>query len=149
MIEPSSGLFRKPWQSSVTVSSQIFWKCSEMFSWHVVWRYKISLLVLKNISLVRCAHLWNIFQREKRNFISASGPVISFISYTVMPQCHAVKWENLCSVPYGSIAVFRVSALMSLQFHGKGLHQNYCIFRVQNVYCLRVHVGYKINLCGC
>ena len=34
----------------------------------VAWRYKISLLGLKNISLVRCPHLWKIFQHSKRNF---------------------------------------------------------------------------------
>ena len=43
------------------------------------WRYEISLLVLKNISLVRCAHSWNIFQHSKRNFVSPRGHVISSI----------------------------------------------------------------------
>ena len=45
------------------------------------WRYEISLLVLKNISLVRCAHSWNIFQHSKRNFVSPRGHVISSIYY--------------------------------------------------------------------
>ena len=45
---------------------------------HVVaWRYEISLLMLKNISLVRCAHSLNIFQHSKRNFVSPRGHVIS------------------------------------------------------------------------
>ena len=34
---------------------------------------------VKNISLVRCAHSWNIFQHSKRNFVSPSGHVISSI----------------------------------------------------------------------
>ena len=47
----------------------------------VAWRCEISLLVLKkNISLVRCAHLWNVFQHSKRNFVPLRGHVISSIS---------------------------------------------------------------------
>ena len=38
------------------------------------WRYEISLLVLKNISLVR------IIQHSKRNFVSPRGHVISSIA---------------------------------------------------------------------
>ena len=34
-------------------------------------------LVLKNISLVRCAHSWNILQLSKRNFVSPRDHVIS------------------------------------------------------------------------
>ena len=41
------------------------------------WRYQISLLVLKNISLVRCAHSCKIFQHEKRIFVSLRGHVKS------------------------------------------------------------------------
>ena len=33
------------------------------------WRYEFSLLMLKNISLVRCAHSGNIFWREFTIFI--------------------------------------------------------------------------------
>ena len=33
------------------------------------WRYEISLLVLKNISLIHCAHLWNIFQLKTQREI--------------------------------------------------------------------------------
>ena len=32
-------------------------------------RYKISLRVLKNISLVCCAHLWNIFSTQEEKFL--------------------------------------------------------------------------------
>ena len=47
----------------------------------VAWRYEISLLVLKkNISLIRWAHSWNIFQHLKRNFVSPCGHEISSIS---------------------------------------------------------------------
>ena len=41
------------------------------------WRYEISLLMLKNISLVRYAHSWNIVQHSKGNFVSPRGHVIS------------------------------------------------------------------------
>ena len=44
-------------------------------------RYEISLQVLKNISLVCCAHSWNIFQHEKRNFVSPSGHVMFYLLY--------------------------------------------------------------------
>ena len=44
-------------------------------------RYEIFLPVLKNISLVRCAHSRNIFQHEKRNFVSPSGHVIFYLLY--------------------------------------------------------------------
>ena len=35
--------------------------------------YEISLRVLKNISRVSAANKWNIFQHEKRTFVSPSG----------------------------------------------------------------------------
>ena len=44
-------------------------------------RYKISLRVLKDFSLVRCAHSRNIFQHKKRNFVSPSGHVIFYLLY--------------------------------------------------------------------
>ena len=37
----------------------------------------------KNISLVRCAHQWNIFQHSKRNFVSPRSHVISSICVMV------------------------------------------------------------------
>ena len=43
------------------------------------WRYEISLLVLKNISQVSAANECNIFQHEKRNYLSPSGHVTSSI----------------------------------------------------------------------
>ena len=46
------------------------------------WRYEISLLVLKNISLIRYAHSWNIVQHSKRNFVSPLGHVISSFDLT-------------------------------------------------------------------
>ena len=36
------------------------------------WRYEFSLLVMKNISLVCCAHSRNIFQHSKRNLFHIS-----------------------------------------------------------------------------
>ena len=46
---------------------------------------KMSLLVLKNISLVRCPHLWKIFQHSKRNFdrISARPCNILYLPKTI------------------------------------------------------------------
>ena len=38
-----------------------------------------SSRVEKNISFIRCAHSWNIFQHSKRNFVSPRGHVISSI----------------------------------------------------------------------
>ena len=44
------------------------------------WRYEISLLVL-----------WNIFQHEKRNFVSPSGHVISYIYTYICGQDHTAE----------------------------------------------------------
>ena len=38
---------------------------------------------VENISLVRCAHSWNIFQHSKRNFVSPRSHVISSITLKV------------------------------------------------------------------
>ena len=59
----------------------------------VAWRYKISLLVLKNISLVHCTHSWNIIHNSKRNFISPHRHVISSIytTYTTVINSYSVK----------------------------------------------------------
>ena len=46
-----------------------------------MWRYKISLRVLKIISLIRCIHSWNTFQHSKRNFVSPSGHVMFYLLY--------------------------------------------------------------------
>ena len=37
-------------------------------------RYEISLRVLKNISLVRCAHSWNIFSTREGKFRTSARP---------------------------------------------------------------------------
>ena len=44
----------------------------------------------KNISLVRCAHSWNIFQHSKRNFVSPRGHVISSI-YCLQSGFHLIS----------------------------------------------------------
>ena len=53
----------------------------------VAWRYEISTLVLKIISLVCCTHLWNIFEHSKRNFVSPCSHVISsiYVMKTLLP----------------------------------------------------------------
>ena len=43
------------------------------------WKYKIFLPMLKSISLIQCAHLWNVLQHSKRNFVSLHDHVISSI----------------------------------------------------------------------
>ena len=50
--------------------------------WYFIGVYIIKANIFscwKNISLVRCAHSWNIFQHSKRNFLSPRGHVISFL----------------------------------------------------------------------
>jgi len=44
-------------------------------SWSLGNTKSIYVLVLKNISIVRSAHSWNIFQHSKRNFLSPCGHV--------------------------------------------------------------------------
>ena len=46
---------------------------------------------VENISLVRGAYLWNIFQHLKRNIVSPRGHVISSIS------SHLKSWKDHCS----------------------------------------------------
>ena len=41
----------------------------------------LSLLVLKNISLVPCGRQWIISQQLKRNFVSTSGHVMTYLFY--------------------------------------------------------------------
>ena len=53
------------------------------------------VLVLKNISLVRCAHSWNIFQHSKRNFVSPRGHVISSIhTIELLPVLVKNDWSK-------------------------------------------------------
>ena len=57
------------------------------------WKYKISLRVLKNISLVCFAHSSNIFQHSHlRNFVSSSGHAISSIPLISCYPC-SDKWS--------------------------------------------------------
>ena len=57
------------------------------------WKYKISLRVLKNISLVCFAHSSNIFQHSNlRNFVSSSGHAISSIPLISCYPC-SDKWS--------------------------------------------------------
>ena len=69
----------------------------------------------KNISLVRCAHSWNIFQLSKRNFVSPRGHVISSISPATMryPQYKPRKSKLYYSrkVNWGKIII-----LLTIQF---------------------------------
>ena len=57
-------------------------------------RYEISLRVLKNISRVSAANEWNIFQHEKRNFVSPSDHVIFFLLYKIL----TMQQNMLCSL---------------------------------------------------
>ena len=79
------------------------------------WRYEISLLVLKNISLVRCAHSWNIFQHSKRNFVSPRGHVISSI-YSLNEIFMMFLYENRKKNPcqFSSRRLTRIKCQISL-----------------------------------
>ena len=57
------------------------------------WKYEISLLMLK--TWVSTANKWNIFQHEKRNFVSLCGHVMS--SMYVMLCCSVTKQGALVS----------------------------------------------------
>ena len=65
---------------------------------------------LKNISLVHCAHSWNIFQHLKRNFVSPHGHVISSIYVIITfhsskPHCHSFVYlqsYSHCPFPPGT-----------------------------------------------
>ena len=54
-------------------------------------RTKFLFLCWKNISLVCCAHSWNIFQHSKRNFVSPCGHVISSIYLTLFWKKYSEK----------------------------------------------------------
>ena len=43
--------------------------------------YEIAVVVIKNISRVSAENESNIFQHEKRNFVSPSGPVMFCFSH--------------------------------------------------------------------
>ena len=70
----------------------------------VAWRYEISLLVLKNISLVHCTHSWDIIHNSKRNFISPHRHVISsfYTTYTTVINSYSVKKKMLKVLCTGS-----------------------------------------------
>ena len=61
----------------------------------VAWRYEIYLLMLKNISLVRCAHSWNIFQHSKINFVSPRCHVISSIYYMLKINSLSITYQKI------------------------------------------------------
>ena len=63
--------FRQPFSKQLYIINRTLHGCLETrnFSSHV-----------ENISLIRCALLWNIFQHSKRNFVSPRAHVISSIS---------------------------------------------------------------------
>ena len=58
--------------------------------------------VEKNISLVRCAHSWNIFQHSKINFVSPRGHVISSIYLDIsrfdVPAIYRFFWLFLQNI---------------------------------------------------
>ena len=55
---------------------------------------------VEDISLVRCAHFWNIFQHSKRNFVSPHGRVISSVCYIF---CHKNLRDR--NVPFHTLKV--------------------------------------------
>ena len=71
---------------------------------------KFLFLCWKNISLFRCTHLWNIFQRSKRNFVSLRGHVISTICEIMLNWLHNLKrrfgW-GVCHLDLSNLVVFK------------------------------------------
>ena len=61
-------------------------------------KWNFSSCVEKNISPIRCAHSWNIFQHSKRNFVSPCGHEIS--SITELPSGSFSKWVLQGSYPF-------------------------------------------------
>ena len=57
-------------------------------------RYEICLRVLKNISRVSAGNEWNIFQHEKRNFVSPSDHVIFFLLYKILTIFFILYFKN-------------------------------------------------------
>ena len=81
------------------------------------WKYKISPLVLKNISLVCCAHSWNIFQHSKRNFISLRCNVISSIYFMHSVVTWYLNFCMLClNVSEAFLEWFVLLVSLSLSF---------------------------------
>ena len=68
-------------------------KVNSLLTTLLTWRYKISFLLLKNISLV---HWWSIFQHPKGNFVSPSGHVISstYHSLKILALIHRLIRPN-------------------------------------------------------
>ena len=88
---------------------------------------------VENISLVRCAHSWNIFQHSKRNFVSPRSHVISSITLKVTSpkvkdnfrRGKELNWYWVLVFPFNIIMYSQVFLLLthshvhSLQFSPK------------------------------
>ena len=61
------------------ISGDIWWRNRGYYM--AAQKYKIFLQVLKNLSRVSRANEWNIFQHEKRNFVSPSDHVMLCLLY--------------------------------------------------------------------
>ena len=92
------------------------------------WRYEISLLVLKNISLVRCTHSWNIFQHSKRNFVSPSGHVIS----SIYDQCEKKREEVFENLPTSSVNFRHLSSTLMRLRQAVKIALSWSMFRIRN-----------------
>ena len=75
------------WVHEINGPNRLNQCCTQFKPWEyrryyiAAWRYKISCLVLKNISWASAANKLKIFQHEKRNFVSTSGHVIFYLLY--------------------------------------------------------------------
>ena len=69
----------------------------------VAWRYEISLLVLKNIYLLRCAHSANIFLT-----LEISARVCNIL---YLPQSY--KWVEICNITFIAFE-YSIATLLAL-----------------------------------
>ena len=91
------------------VIPQRFYKMNYM----VVWRYEISHFVLKNISLVYCAHSGNIFSTLKGKFCVSTQPlniekVVQFLGHYFVIQRIKVEEQKSAGLKYRSHLVTNI-----------------------------------------
>ena len=88
-----------------------------------VWRYEISLWVVNYILRVGAVNKWNIFQHEKRNFVSPSNHVVHYYvntneipnHFTSTAFCHE-RCSLLCSHSNGDLFTCKDHVMMGFHY---------------------------------
>ena len=88
-----------------------------------VWRYEISLWVVNDILRVGAVNEWNIFQHEKRNFVSPSNHVVHYYvntneipnHFTSIAFCHE-RCNLLCSHSNGDLFTCKDHVMMGFHY---------------------------------